>query len=82
MNFSLGKSMTEPTPEKKAEWLIRAALKNAIVPEYFEVFPNKVIIVCGECRHRYVRNLIPSFDEPVFVCPECKERNWVPIRYA
>ena len=74
--------MSEPSLEKKAEWTIRAAVKNAIVPEYFEVFPNKVILVCGNCSHRYVRNLIPSFDEPVFVCPECAARNWVPVRFA
>ncbi|MGI6523739.1 MAG: hypothetical protein ACOX2O_00360 [Bdellovibrionota bacterium] len=75
--------MTEPSPQKKEEWRLRAAQKNAIVPKYFEVFPTKVIIECGACGKRFVRNLIPNLDEPVFVCPEsaCAKRNWVPVRF-
>ncbi len=77
-------SMTgEPSPEKKAEWQQRAAKKNAIVPAYFEVFPNRVVIVCGSCGRRFVRNLVPALNEPTFVCPEesCGKRNWVPVRF-
>ena len=75
--------MSEPSPAKKAEWKMRASQKNAIVPKYFEVFPNRVIIECGNCGRRFVRTLIHGLDEPVFVCPneECKERNWVPVRF-
>ena len=73
----------EPSPEKKVEWQRRAAQKDAIVPDYFEVFPTRVIIVCGSCRRRFVRNLVPSVNEPTFVCPEssCGKRNWVPVRF-
>ena len=62
---------------------MRAARKDAIVPEYFEVFPNKVIIVCGNCHATFHRSLIPNLDEPTFVCPEedCRARNWVPVKY-
>ncbi|RMG42869.1 MAG: hypothetical protein D6719_05155 [Candidatus Dadabacteria bacterium] len=72
-----------PTPQKLAEWQARAAAKNAIVPEYFEVFPNRVIIECGRCGREFRRNLVPNIDEPVFVCPDksCKARNWLPVRY-
>jgi len=76
--------MNEPTPEKRAEWAVRAARKNAIVPGYFEVFPTRVIIVCGGCGARFVRNLVPNVNEPVFVCPEnnCRSRNWVPVTFS
>ncbi|MCB0353104.1 MAG: hypothetical protein KDD64_06245 [Bdellovibrionales bacterium] len=75
--------MTNPSPQKLAEWRERAAKKNAIVPSYFEVFPTKVHITCGACQHSFRRSLIPNLDEPVFVCPEesCRARNWVPVRY-
>ncbi len=73
----------EPSPEKKAEWQQRAAKKGGIVPHYFEVFPDKVIIVCGACRQRFVRNLVPALNEPTFVCPNdgCRKKNWVPVRF-
>lgn len=75
--------MNNPSPQKKAEWRARAAQKRAIVPDYFEVFPTRVVIICGNCRHEFSRSLIPNLDEPVFVCPDkkCKARNWVPLRY-
>lgn len=75
--------MSEPSEAKKAEWRARAAQKEAIVPHYFEVFPNKVIIECGQCKYRYTRPLIPNLNEPTFVCPKsaCKARNWVPVRF-
>lgn len=73
----------QPSPEKKAEWKLRASKKGAIVPDYFEVFPDRVIIVCGQCKRRFIRNLLPSLNEPTFVCPEdsCRQKNWVPVRF-
>jgi len=75
--------MKEPDERKKAEWRERAAQKDAIVPHYFEVFPDRVIIECGTCHCRFVRNLIPHLNEPTFVCPQpdCKARNWVPVKF-
>ncbi|NMC62022.1 MAG: hypothetical protein GYA55_02515 [SAR324 cluster bacterium] len=75
--------MSDPSPNKKAEWAARAARKKAIVPEYFEVSPHKVIIHCGSCGHIFTRTLILRLDEPVFVCPlpHCKARNWVPVTF-
>ena len=66
---------------KKLEWERKAQVKQAIVPYYFEVYPNKVEIVCGNCKHQYSRNLIVNIDEPTFVCPECGVKNWIPLRY-
>ena len=75
--------MTGPSPQKMAEWKERASRKDAIVPEYFEVTPTTVSIVCGKCKRSFGRNLIPGLDEPVFVCPneKCRARNWVPIAF-
>jgi hypothetical protein len=74
---------TPPSSEKIAEWRLRASKKNAIVPEYFEVYTNKVDLVCGKCKHSYTRPLVFGIDEPVFVCPNynCNTRNWVPVTF-
>lgn len=73
--------MSEPTPEKKAEWKARAAEKGAIVPHFFEVFPSRVELVCGKCKKEFKRPLLMNLDDPTFVCPQCKVKNWVPIKY-
>jgi len=75
--------MNSISEHKRKEWQARAARKSAIVPYYFEVFVNKVIIQCGACGTEYRRNLIPEIDEPVFVCPNanCRSRNWVPVKF-
>ena len=77
--------MTRPKqdPEKRKEWEARAQQKNAIVPEFFEVFPTKVLLVCGICRTEFLRPLVAKIDEPVFVCPNeaCLARNWVPVTF-
>jgi hypothetical protein len=73
--------MSDPSPEKLAEWRAKASKKQAIVPAYFVVYPTKVELTCGRCKTEFVRNLIPNRDEPVFICPNesCKSRNWVPV---
>ena len=75
--------MNQVPEHKRREWQRRAAKKNAIVPEYFEVFVNKVVIICGNCKHHYQRALVFGVNEPVFACPnnECKARNWVPVTF-
>jgi hypothetical protein len=75
--------MSQPDPKTRARWELQAAAKDAIVPEYFEVFPDHVIIVCGCCGKKFQRNLIPNVNEPTFVCPEeaCAKKNWVPVRF-
>ena len=71
----------QPSPEKKAEWAKRAALKDAIVPYFFEVFTNKVELQCGQCITAFKRSLIPNLDEPTFACPKCGAKNWVPVTF-
>jgi len=75
--------MNRPGPEKIKEWRARASKKNAIVPAFFEVFPDHVFIVCGNCETIYKRVLIVNINEPTFACPNqsCKLKNWVPVHY-
>jgi hypothetical protein len=65
----------------KSDWLIRAQAKEAVIPEYFEVFTSRVELVCGACKKPFKRPLVLNLNDPVFVCPSCKTRNWVPITY-
>lgn len=70
-------------PERRKDWEARAARKNAIVPEFFEVFPTRVSLTCGACKTEFVRPLVANVDDPVFVCPteSCRARNFVPITF-
>ena len=73
--------MQRRCPQKEVEWRRRAALKNAIVPAYFEVTATNVAMNCGKCETLFRRNLIPGADEPTFTCPNCRVRNWVPVTF-
>lgn len=75
--------MPESEAERRLRWKKQAAAKGAIVPDEFEVFPDHVIIVCGNCRHKFVRTLIPRVNDPTFVCPNesCRSKNWVPVKF-
>jgi hypothetical protein len=76
--------MKRPPPEKLAEWQILAKQKDAVVPHFFEVFPNRVKLNCGRCKTTFIRNLIYGRSEPTFTCPNdsCGVKNWVPVRFA
>lgn len=75
--------MKEPGENEKREWERRATAKDAIVPEYWEVFPTHVLIVCGSCHVEFKRNLVLNVNDPTFVCPNegCRRKNFVPITY-
>ena len=75
--------MDESSAETKARWQQLSARKGAVVPGFFEVFPDKVLIRCGKCGREFVRNLVHGVEEPVFVCPQagCGTKNWVPVYY-
>jgi len=76
------KGMTQqPPPDKKAEWAKKAALKDAVVPNYFEVFTTRVEILCGQCQHSFKRTLMLNVNEPIFVCPKCSTKNWIPVTF-
>lgn len=74
------KAMTNPSPEDIEHWKQLAERRNAILPYQFEVLPSKeASIYCGECRTHYVRPMIVAENNPVFVCPSCQARNYIPI---
>lgn len=73
----------KPDPERLKVWQNKAAQRGAIVPQFFEVFPDRAIIVCGNCGRKFIRNLVPNLNDPIFVCPEaaCKCKNWLPVTF-
>ena len=75
--------MLRPSRQKLAEWKKRATQKKAIVPFYFEVSPEDVFLICGNCNAEFQRKLIPNVNEPTFVCPNktCSAKNWVPVKF-
>ena len=68
---------SKPTVEEERDWKRRAALKEALVPAYWETFATHVTIRCGNCQTRFTRNLIPNEDDPTFICPKesCRKKN-------
>ena len=75
--------MAESEAERRARWKAQAAAKGAIVPDVFEVYADRAVIVCGNCKHKFLRPLIPRLDDPTFVCPEksCRAKNWLPVKF-
>lgn len=75
--------MQQPDPERLKIWQAKASAVGAVVPSYFEVFPDHALILCGCCQTQFTRNLIPNRDEPTFICPDgnCKAKNWLPVYF-
>ncbi len=60
-------------------WGEIAKRRNAILPLRFQIIKKDVAIVCGKCQSNFVRPLIIAQNDPVFVCPSCSARNYIPI---
>lgn len=61
-------------------WNEIAKKRNAILPIKFQILSNKeIIIVCGKCQSAFRRPLIVAQNDPIFVCPSCQIRNYIPI---
>ena len=72
--------MQDPSEEEIKQWDEIAQRRNAILPFQFQLIQNKeVVIICGNCKTPYQRPLIIAQNDPVFVCPGCQMRNYVPI---
>ena len=66
--------------EDISRWSEIAKRRNAILPLKFQVLNKKeVLIECGRCYTSFQRPLIIAQNDPVFVCPSCSERNYIPI---
>jgi len=73
--------MERPDPEELAEWAATAAKRKAILPFQFRMKIPYIHIVCGHCQEDFTRKLLPQRNDPVYVCPNCSSRNYVPIQW-
>lgn len=71
----------QPTPEELEEWANNAARRNAVLPETLQIAGRQVGIVCGSCHTAFQRTLIPKRNDPVYICPACNARNYVPVEW-
>ncbi len=71
----------QPTPEEIQEWAQAAAARNACLPITIQMAGRYVTLVCGNCENVFKRKMLPGRDDPVFVCPNCNARNYVPIQW-
>ncbi len=70
----------QPTPEDIKKWQEIAKRRGAILPFQFQFVSKKELtIVCGSCKSSFTRPLIVGQNDPVYVCPSCQNRNYVPI---
>lgn len=74
---------SNPSPEELAEWLITATRRYAILPARIEIRGHYTTITCGQesCRKIFTRKLLPKRNDPVFICPECRARNYLPVQW-
>ena len=72
-----------PTPEELQEWYRNATNRNAILPIRIEIKGRYCTMVCSidECQHVFTRKLLPHRNDPVYVCPNCNARIYVPVEW-
>lgn len=70
----------QPTNEDIKRWQEIAKRRNAILPSEFQIISKKDIAVsCGKCNNSFSRPLITGHNDPIYVCPKCSNRNYIPI---
>lgn len=70
----------EPTEEDIRQWEEIAQRRSAILPVQFEFISKRDIsVICGNCKSSFIRPLISGQNDPVYVCPKCSKRNYIPI---
>ncbi len=70
----------EATPEDIKKWQEIAKRRSAILPRQFQFVTKKEIsVICGSCSCQFTRPLITGQNEPIYVCPDCQNRNYIPI---
>lgn len=77
MNFQ------RPEPDELQKWYQTATQRNAILPNRFQVRGRYVTLVCGnnECGEVFNRKMLPGRNDPVYVCPNCGIRNYLPVEW-
>jgi len=71
----------KPSRDELQEWANIAARRNAILPDSISIHKRDITIVCGQCHTTFVKKLLPGRNDPVFVCPACKSRNYAPVEW-
>lgn len=71
----------QPSPEELQEWSQIAERRKAILPVSVHIRGKFIGIVCGACQTNFDRKLLPNRNDPVYVCPDCNERNYVPVEW-
>jgi len=70
-----------PSPEELEEWQRTAAKRRAVLPTMLEMRGRNVLITCGSCQEVFSRALLPNRNDPVYVCPNCQNRNYIPVEW-
>ena len=69
-----------PSQEEIKQWQEIAKRRKAILPQEFRIITSKEVgIICGHCSEYFIRPLIVAQNDPIYVCPKCQNRNYVPI---
>lgn len=72
----------QPTEEEIKKWQDIAKKRNAILPIQFQFLSRKEIsITCGNCQSGFTRPMIVGEQDPIYVCPSCSKRNYIPINW-
>jgi DNA-directed RNA polymerase subunit RPC12/RpoP len=71
----------QPSPEEIREWAEIALRRNAILPRSININGRYISIICGSCGRTFDRKLLPGRNDPVYVCPDCESRNYVPVEW-
>ena len=71
----------QPSPDEIREWEISAKQRNAILPQTISMSGRYVTLVCGHCEEVFKRKMLYGRSDPIFVCPTCTARNYVPIEW-
>lgn len=74
-------SSHNPSPDELEEWQRNATRRRAILPRNIQVQGRDISLICGNCDCSFTRKLLPNRNDPVFVCPQCKVRNYAPIEW-
>jgi|LakMenEpi03Aug12_release.lakeMendotaPanAssembly.Ray.scaffolds.fasta_scaffold2616078_1 hypothetical protein len=76
-------SYVDPSPEELLEWATNAQRRNAILPYRFQIQGRYTTINCGNsnCNEVFTRKILPGRNDPVYVCPGCNLRIYLPVEW-
>ena len=74
---------SNPSPEELIEWQLNAQQRRAILPYRIEIKGRYCTMICSQedCGHSFTRKLLPHRNDPIFVCPNCSSRIYVPVEW-